>query len=873
MSFDTTDFRPFAKSTWGHRATFRGVQGMPNGKGGQVGTVVYRSPGGRANWEIVGVTRTSTGTVLASCAIDLFETGSDLVKGRTVSGADGSFTLSNPGTGPFYLVAYKTGSPDVAGTTVQTVMPTPYVYTPPADTVTTGEVLSVTIADATPIDIASSIGARGNGWVAIVVLKGLTSLAGTVVPSALTLNVSDPGYDTAGNATTVNRTLNGVAHLRRQYPNGGSMVISTDGSDLTLYITLDDWVYSPTSIVSATIGSSFYTGAVASTSPTNTNLSTQAYQKALFSWINPQNDRSGSSYTVEAVAFHRHARAGQQVACIKFNVNDGTTTSADTLVSATSTSARISKGNIPEVWSGSVDFSGMTQGTVCNVNAKVYPWIGNSSAVLDLSTAGVSWPTTLPITKLRVLCDRTGGYGGGYAYVQVGASAGTVSATPATAAADPYPSISAALTALKAWNNTNKGHNDIGGGFIRLMDNAGANQTHTISAAGVNSPGASWCVVEKDPASGATVTVTWGASLQQYPDNMLWRNLSFLTAAAYTYQLAGYNNTRGAICFDNCSIDNTANKNLLTWFDVPYLYNLTLSGNDVDFANLANTQGAIPIAAGIVGTTALHYTNNPICWIGNSTPRSLSVASNTTDGRDGFIVYNNRVWGGVITNASATTLNYGCANVQNLYDYSGGRAGTCMNFFADGDLTTISNYVEQHNTAVGARCSRMYNDVVATKTAPNGLLKMGSSRFNIWDDYNIKSDTFSSGAGSVGNWSYMYSVGNVGNVSLYGTVQANSADAPHNDNTDTPYMGNAWLPSSEYNVKRTLSEAAIMALFTNYLVAPYATPVVGGDYGVLSTSTVLKNRVPSGLSALKKDIAGATRRTDGTGAAGAYESA
>jgi len=85
-----------------------------------------------SNTEIVGVTRTSTGTVLASCSIDLFETGSDLVKASTVSAADGSFTISNPGTGPFYLVAYKTGSPDVAGTTVNTVMPTPYVYLPPS---------------------------------------------------------------------------------------------------------------------------------------------------------------------------------------------------------------------------------------------------------------------------------------------------------------------------------------------------------------------------------------------------------------------------------------------------------------------------------------------------------------------------------------------------------------------------------------------------------------------------------------------------------------------------------------------------------------------------------------------------------------------
>lgn len=99
------------------------------------GAFVLQFDWAASNREIVGVTRTSTGTVLSNCVIDLFETGSDLVRGRTVSGADGSFNFGNPGTGPFYLVAYKTGSPDVAGTTVNTVMPTAFAYavaSPPA---------------------------------------------------------------------------------------------------------------------------------------------------------------------------------------------------------------------------------------------------------------------------------------------------------------------------------------------------------------------------------------------------------------------------------------------------------------------------------------------------------------------------------------------------------------------------------------------------------------------------------------------------------------------------------------------------------------------------------------------------------------------
>jgi hypothetical protein len=38
-----------------------------------------------------------------------------------LSDALGNFTFDNPGSGPFYIVAYKVGSPDVAGTTVNTL--------------------------------------------------------------------------------------------------------------------------------------------------------------------------------------------------------------------------------------------------------------------------------------------------------------------------------------------------------------------------------------------------------------------------------------------------------------------------------------------------------------------------------------------------------------------------------------------------------------------------------------------------------------------------------------------------------------------------------------------------------------------------------
>lgn len=73
---------------------------------------------------ITGVTRDSTGVVLAGCTVDLFRTPNDACVASTVSDQSGNYSFANPGSGPFFLVAYKAGSPDVAGTTVNTVTAT-----------------------------------------------------------------------------------------------------------------------------------------------------------------------------------------------------------------------------------------------------------------------------------------------------------------------------------------------------------------------------------------------------------------------------------------------------------------------------------------------------------------------------------------------------------------------------------------------------------------------------------------------------------------------------------------------------------------------------------------------------------------------------
>lgn len=80
-------------------------------------------PAGNVVLHVRGVTKDSTSTPLGGVTVSLFLTSTNALLGTTVSDGSGNydFPLFTP-VGPFYVVAYKAGSPDVAGTTVNTLV-------------------------------------------------------------------------------------------------------------------------------------------------------------------------------------------------------------------------------------------------------------------------------------------------------------------------------------------------------------------------------------------------------------------------------------------------------------------------------------------------------------------------------------------------------------------------------------------------------------------------------------------------------------------------------------------------------------------------------------------------------------------------------
>lgn len=73
-----------------------------------------------------GTCKDSGGTPVAGAIVQAFVTATDAFAGEVQGNTDGTYTLGveQSKATPHYLVAYKVGSPDIAGTTVNTLLPT-----------------------------------------------------------------------------------------------------------------------------------------------------------------------------------------------------------------------------------------------------------------------------------------------------------------------------------------------------------------------------------------------------------------------------------------------------------------------------------------------------------------------------------------------------------------------------------------------------------------------------------------------------------------------------------------------------------------------------------------------------------------------------
>lgn len=100
----------------------RGTSGPPNTKALNP-VKSFPAISGEQNFTISGVTKDSAGAVLGSVTVELFDTNTDTIKARTISDATTGYYIFYVMSGSNnYAVAYKTGAPDVAGTTANSLL-------------------------------------------------------------------------------------------------------------------------------------------------------------------------------------------------------------------------------------------------------------------------------------------------------------------------------------------------------------------------------------------------------------------------------------------------------------------------------------------------------------------------------------------------------------------------------------------------------------------------------------------------------------------------------------------------------------------------------------------------------------------------------
>lgn len=741
-------------------------------------------------------------------------------------------------------------------------------------------ITSFAVQNATLLDVdGEGYGINGNGWIVKAVLPFLAGQ--TFDPSKITITLEDPGFDATGAATTRTRVVRGTELVRRQFPNNTSRLGGQNGSDFEAFFAVSDTIFSGTTILSVDCAAGYYgaSEAGAVTAGAISNLSTRAYPKPLFAWLNIQHERAtGSSFPVEAVAYHKFGMFGRMVACIQFIARDAQATpnvAATQTAAAPSLSSFQTQGNIVEAYKASIPLAALAQGDVCQVNARVFPWIGDAASVLDLDTDGIAWPTARPATRLRFLNDKTGAYGGAIACVRATATGGTVQADLATARTTPFPTINAALTAVAAFNNANKGHNDHGGATIYIMDDgAGGAVAHALIAniaVALGTTALCWTEIRADPANTAAATITHGTN-RTVCRLLRWRvSITVIASASFD---GGNNNGNVMAAFEDGAITHTAGSQPLNYrCGLTYLRNLTTSftsGNQSIYAGFGTTrtQAALILGCLNVGSVA-GQAAKPWAIIGTfgvGVSEVDPVALPNLDINDGAVIVNNALLRKSADTEFAASQAYvaGIAFVQNVHERSTVGSAPNLQFGADSTVRPMDNILEFYNSIVGERGNECYNDVNAAK----GVAKKLFAKFNIWDNINSKADVFThptdgQSSGRVGAFERLYSVGCEGNVSLTGSAGGSTPEV-----NGGSWLGMSW-PNASYNVGR----AAVG--FTDPKANNYPNAgdlgAGGGTYSLTGTTNAAYNQVPAGGAMLGFDIAGVARRNDGTGAAGAYE--
>lgn len=502
-----------------------------------------------------------------------------------------------------------------------------------------------------------------------------------------------------------------------------------------------------------------------------TQSSTAAYPKVVGNWAWPGFQRvTGSTVPLRAVAFHSSG-----ISCMKFSVAD---THSNTATSTTTapTYDNTAGDAVPVVeYIGAPSTSTLTALDVLTCNFIAYPVVGDSGAILDTS-GGTTAPSAL-FGPIKMLCDKSATYGVTKALVDPGAADDSTGVAYDTGSwnegtAAPFKTIGGAGAAISAYNNTNHSRADCGGGVIYLKD---GNNVWTGSS-NINSTPDTWLTITRAASSSsrAACKINSQSGSTRTGFRTLIQDVTISPPSGILIDDAG------CLWLDNCTI-NASGATVYTGI-VWYVTRCTVPAIQAGLYPYATENSPPAIIRGNDLSGAV-YSCFCYTFLGNlktgatattEAMFSLGYSGQTVPATSNSIIAFNKIMG--FQCDSTTMLRWhkvnplssrGLAIVQNLLENYYNGPSSIMEVAADDSTAAsdpVNNVIYWNNTIVGQRANLSYND----KDSEAPVRKFWSLKNNIFEDYNIKTDTFTSNGGAngarVGNWPCLYGVGYSGNL-------------------------------------------------------------------------------------------------------------
>jgi hypothetical protein len=626
--------------------------------------------------------------------------------------------------------------------------------------------------------------------------------------------------------TSLSENLVVTQRVRQAFPNQASL---TAGQ-----VALSDYVYSTDTIAGG-----------------KTNNSTETSPKPVANWALPDRQVVGNTVRLEVVAFHRNARAREEVAAVEFSAFDGTTTV--TQVVTTSTILGHSGDQFPVIgYACDLDISTLANPATITCNAKVYPHVGASGSVLDSAGSSVAREFS-PRTYRR---DTTLAASPFYVYVTTGGvdATGAVSTSAATAEASPCLTIAGAFTRIQSVRG------DLMGVEIRL-----GNGTFVLNGDGSSkTQGAGELIITRDPnISRANAIMTFGLAaarlrFNQTPTGGGWIRFRDITVTRTgTLSLQGEATSQLQATFENCAFNNAShNAGMLTQTNV-YFLGTSISNTASSLLNPGTHEIRM-----LRGMTCPGITNYE-AWLvlGCSFIGTALAPLRGSRSATGSINAYSRITG---LDPTGSGYNFGFSeNVaqyalcQNILEFISATTATNIRTSADSATGTNTHAIIHNNTMAGffsnGRDNLFYEDGATPRTS-----KLMSCRANIHVQINTKGDVFVSNGARVGNWAYLYGVGCDAEWSQF--IDADNAG-----------LGTAFaqaFPGLRANIG-TSNSVRNDPLFTAYAgtTSGPSAGAGGGNYALTAPSPC-KAKVTN--PPLRFDLAGATRSATAA-SIGAYE--